>query len=157
MATKQHVVTGEGAPIAAPPSLGAHYIATDTHQQWYAKGVATAADWVGPVALATSPVAIGDGRTTLITDPDHLTYVWAFTAATPLQIQFPEIATLDLTELKLVAWNTGTADVTITHDASDGVDFAGADMVAVAGKITVFRFWSVGSRYLWTLVEALAI
>lgn len=46
----QHVVTGAGAPTAAPPSVSAHYTDTTTGDQYLAKGTASAADWVLQVA-----------------------------------------------------------------------------------------------------------
>lgn len=42
----QHTVTGLVAPIAPPPSIGAHYINTATGDQYLAKGTATVNDWV---------------------------------------------------------------------------------------------------------------
>lgn len=44
--TIQHVVTGAGAPTAAPPSLSAHYINTATGEQYLAKGTTSVEDWV---------------------------------------------------------------------------------------------------------------
>lgn len=48
----QHTVTGLVAPIAPPPSIGAHYINTATGDQYLAKGTATVNDWVLMAAKA---------------------------------------------------------------------------------------------------------
>jgi len=55
MADKQHIVTGAGAPAAAPPSLGAHYINTSTKEHYLATGTASAADWGLPVYTGEPP------------------------------------------------------------------------------------------------------
>lgn len=42
----QHVVTAAGPPTAAPPSIGAHYIDSDTGQIYLGNGVASVDDWL---------------------------------------------------------------------------------------------------------------
>lgn len=46
MATVTHVLSGAGAPTAAPPSVAAHYVNTTNGDQYLAKGTASPADWV---------------------------------------------------------------------------------------------------------------
>lgn len=50
--TVQHIVEGVGAPASAPPSKGAHYLDTDTGDQYLAKGTASVDDWVLQISAA---------------------------------------------------------------------------------------------------------
>lgn len=47
----QHIVTGNGAPIADPPSLGAHYIDLDYDEEYIAVGSEEFPRWYGPLAV----------------------------------------------------------------------------------------------------------
>lgn len=51
MANVQHIVTGHGAPVADPPSLGAHYIDQDYGEEYIAVGTPEAPYWYGPLAV----------------------------------------------------------------------------------------------------------
>lgn len=46
MGSIQHVVSAYGPPTSAPPSIGAHYIDTDSRNLYLAKGTNGPGDWV---------------------------------------------------------------------------------------------------------------
>lgn len=54
MASVEHVLSGEGAPAAAPPSLGAHYVDLNSGQHYLAAGTSAAADWQPQLRVYTS-------------------------------------------------------------------------------------------------------
>jgi hypothetical protein len=45
----QHIATGNGAPVSAPPSIGAHYHDLVTADHYIATGTTAAADWGHPI------------------------------------------------------------------------------------------------------------
>lgn len=68
MAEVQHVVSGNGAPTAIPPSNAAHYINLDTGEHYLASGTASVSDWGVPVGRplhlvqeAPGVLALADG------------------------------------------------------------------------------------------------
>ncbi|MEF2038837.1 hypothetical protein [Pseudomonas aeruginosa] len=73
MATVTHVLSGAGAPAAAPPSVGAHYVNTTNGDQYLAKGTASAADWVklggGAAGSASEVLHVVEGEN--VVGPQH--------------------------------------------------------------------------------------
>lgn len=59
MANVQHIVTGAGAPSAAPPAVGAHYIDTTNKETYVSTGTASAADWGEPIFTGDPPAGGG--------------------------------------------------------------------------------------------------
>lgn len=68
MANVQHIVTGNGAPVADPPSQGAHYVDLDYGEQWLAVGAPDDLYWFGPLAegrlepVSTEPTGAPEHR-----------------------------------------------------------------------------------------------
>ncbi|SFP39528.1 hypothetical protein SAMN05216229_102122 [Geopseudomonas sagittaria] len=54
----QHIVTGAGAPLVAPPSIGAHYTDLTSKQEYIAFGTLTAEDWVLQEKGGTAAAAV---------------------------------------------------------------------------------------------------
>ena len=82
----EHVLSGEGAPTSAPPSLAAHYIDLASGQVWDAHGLASAEDWrlragtraeklgvSGGDSSYTVPAGVSHLRIYAIRSPDTLT------------------------------------------------------------------------------------
>lgn len=114
MAEIQHVVTAAGAPSAAPPSIGAHYIDTLSGASYIATGTATVDDWGNPLAEA--------GETA----------------------QYNSVATLDLSAgvpASFIWLNVpgGTARAVITLPLLSGVG-PGSQGISTGAAMTVNRF-----------------
>ncbi|MBG6290799.1 hypothetical protein I5I61_25355 [Pseudomonas nitroreducens] len=101
MANVQHLVTGSGAPTAAPPAVGAHYVDTVAKKTYIATGTASEADWGS--ALSTGSGGGGGGVVLPITSAETLQYAGEATVqvdftgvATEAILQLPDLRAFDL-------------------------------------------------------------
>ncbi|PTZ73776.1 hypothetical protein DB376_02320 [Pseudomonas aeruginosa] len=130
MATVTHVLSGAGAPTAAPPSVGAHYVNTTNGDQYLAKGTASAADWVKPGGSAPSEVLrIEDVGTHALGSQHAVVDVPLFylpdQGATTLEIS-PEASRQFDINVRASPPNGQSLSIIVTGGLADGISVTGA-------------------------------
>jgi len=111
----QHVVSAAGPPTEAPPSIGAHYVDTDTGQIYLGNGTASVDDWLlGGGAGSTGGKLYTQGFA-------ETGNFWGFVG---------------------VSEDGGRSWITTDEspDSLGGVDFFGAGDIAVMGDVILISF-----------------
>lgn len=151
MPTVQHIVTATENPWQAPPSIGAHFINTETGDAWYAVGIVGLRDWLGPLKYSKPIVLVPATQTTLELDPFSTVIQWAVISdGVARTIVFPFMAEGFFYELDLFLVNPNVGDVTISVDTNAGIPFTEATLSCPAHSTMLYRLACFTNAGKWT-------
>lgn len=157
MATSTHIVLGDSPPTDKPPSVGAHYVMNATGQMWYAAGINSVEDWIGPVLTFRPSLKVALYQAQLGIFEGTPNYRWNIDDGETRTIVLPDLQSEELIEVTLAANNVGAVDVTILPNTSAGLGLIGGDLLVPAGKVMLFRLVRFPGRSHWAIAQSTVI